>query len=121
MAVVEETVLSLDDAKELIKDLTNLGERHLAMSITEKHLKVRNLMYLKATLLLYEMAPVISSWIKLSRVTITMNESEKYLQVGLILDISEIFRRMQHKLTNYFWKVSGDLLERSSSKQILSG
>ncbi|CAH3161705.1 unnamed protein product [Pocillopora meandrina] len=40
MAVVEETVLSLDDAKELIEDLTNLGERHLAMSITEKHLKV---------------------------------------------------------------------------------
>ena len=121
MAVVEETVLSLDDAKGLIEDLTNLGERHLAMSITEKHLKVRNLMYLKATLLLYEMAPVISSWIKLSRVTITMNESEKYLQVGLILDISEIFRRMQHKLTNYFWKVSGDLLERSSSKQALRG
>ena len=78
-------------------------------------------MYLKATLLLYEMALVISSWIKLSQVTISMNESEKYLQVRLILDISEIFRRMQHKLTNYFWKVSGDLLERSSSKQILSG
>ena len=44
MAVVEDTVLSLDDAKELIEDLTNLGERHLAMSITEKHLKVRKLM-----------------------------------------------------------------------------
>lgn len=100
MAVVEETVLSLDDAKGLIEDLTNLGERHLAMSITEKHLKVRKLMYLKATL--YEMALVISSWIKLSQVTISMNESEKYLQVRLILDISEIFRRMQHKLTNYF-------------------
>ncbi|PFX27021.1 hypothetical protein AWC38_SpisGene8312 [Stylophora pistillata] len=39
MAVVEEAVSSLDDAKELIEDLTNLGERHLAMSITEKHLK----------------------------------------------------------------------------------
>ena len=40
MTVVEDAISSLDDAKELIADLMNLGERHLAMSITEKHLKV---------------------------------------------------------------------------------
>lgn len=40
MAVVEDAVSSLNDAQEFIEDLTKLGERHLAMSVTEKHLKV---------------------------------------------------------------------------------
>ena len=40
MAVVENAVSSLNDAQELIEHLTRLGERHLAMSVTEKHLKV---------------------------------------------------------------------------------
>ena len=42
MAVVEEAVSSLDDAQKFIDDLTKLGERHFAMSVTQKHLKVRN-------------------------------------------------------------------------------
>lgn len=41
MAVVEDAVSSLDDAQKFIDDLMKLGERHLAMSINEKHLKVR--------------------------------------------------------------------------------
>ena len=40
MAVVENAVSSLNDAQEFIETLTRLGERHLAMSVTEKHLKV---------------------------------------------------------------------------------
>jgi len=40
MAVVENAVSSLNDAQEFIEHLTRLGERHLAMSVTEKHLKV---------------------------------------------------------------------------------
>ncbi len=43
MAVVEDAVSSLDDAQRFIDDLTKLGERHLAMSINEKHLKVRSI------------------------------------------------------------------------------
>ena len=40
MAVVENAVSSLNDAQEFIELLTRLGERHLAMSVTENHLKV---------------------------------------------------------------------------------
>ena len=40
MAVVENAVSSLNDAQEFIELLMRLGQRHLAMSVTEKHLKV---------------------------------------------------------------------------------
>lgn len=41
MAVIENAVTSLYDAQEFIENLRRLGERHIAMSVTEKHLKVR--------------------------------------------------------------------------------
>ena len=49
MAVVENAVSSLNDAQEFIEHLMRLGERHLAMSVTEKHLKVGKLFVTMAT------------------------------------------------------------------------
>ena len=46
MAVVENAISSLNDAQEFIEHLMRLGERHLAMSVTEKHLKVGKILSL---------------------------------------------------------------------------
>lgn len=40
MAAVDNAIASLDDGQEFIEYLTSLGERHIAISITEKHFKV---------------------------------------------------------------------------------
>lgn len=41
MAAVEKAVSSLEDGQEIVERLTDLGRRHIAISITEKHFKVR--------------------------------------------------------------------------------
>ena len=41
MAAVEKAVSSLEDGQEIVERLTDLGQRHIAISITEKHFKVR--------------------------------------------------------------------------------
>ena len=40
MAAIESAVSSLDDGQEFTEYLIDLGERHLAKSISEKHFKV---------------------------------------------------------------------------------
>ena len=41
MAAVEKAISSLEDGQEIVERLTDLGQRHIAISITEKHFKVR--------------------------------------------------------------------------------
>ena len=40
MGAVENAISSLDDGQDFIDYLKSLGERHIAITITEKHFKV---------------------------------------------------------------------------------
>ena len=75
MAVVENAVSSLNDAQEFIEHLMRLGERHLAMSVTEKHLKVGKLFVTMATEIFRE----ISSYCMLYKVVLTFNSVDETL------------------------------------------
>ena len=43
MAAIESAISSLDDGQEFLEYLTNLGQRHIAISIADKHFKVGSL------------------------------------------------------------------------------
>ena len=75
MAVVENAISSLNDAQEFIEHLMRLGERHLAMSVTEKHLKVGKLFVTMATEIFRE----ISSYCMLYKVVLTFNSVDETL------------------------------------------